>query len=108
MKTIRLFFILIAIFVIFACDKQFEGSTITNAPEISVDESASAFAKILASSMNNSEMLDFIKEMADQRFDGDENFLIMDKIDDKAGACFNNPPMKYNASCEIWFSVFGS
>lgn len=84
MKTIRLFFILIAIFVIFACDKQFEGSTITNAPEISVDESASAFAKILASSMNNSEMLDFIKEMADQRFDGDENFLIMDKIDDKA------------------------
>ena len=84
MEKIRLFSCLIAIFAIFACEKQYEQSTDTTVPDISVDESASAFAKILASSMNNSEMLDFIKEMADQRFDGDENFLIMDKLDDKA------------------------
>lgn len=84
MEKIRLFSCLIAIFALFACEKQYEQSTDTTVPDISVDESASAFAKILASSMNNSEMLDFIKEMADQRFDGDENFLIMDKLDDKA------------------------
>lgn len=82
---IRFFSILIAILAIFACERQHEHITdATAVSDISVDESADAFAKILAASMNNSEMLDFIKEMADQRFDGDENFLIMDKIDEKA------------------------
>ncbi|MBQ8812189.1 MAG: hypothetical protein IJZ70_07755 [Bacteroidales bacterium] len=82
---IRFFFILITIFAIFACERQHEQITdATSVPDISVDESADAFAKILAASMNNPEMLDFIKEMADERFDGDENFLIMDKIDDRS------------------------
>lgn len=83
MKT-KLFIIFFLSLAIIGCNEQAKQNLDIVLPDISVDENADAFAKILSSSMNNHEMLDFIKEMAEERFDGDENFLIMDKIDDKS------------------------
>ncbi len=83
MKT-RIIIGILTILSIIACNEQAKQTPDIVLPEITVDEAADLFAKILSTSMNNPEMLEFIREMSDERFDGDENFLIMDKIDDNA------------------------
>ena len=83
MKT-KLFIIFFLSLAIIGCNEQAKQNLDVVLPDTSVDENADVFARILSSSMNNPDMLDFIKEKSEERFDGDENFLIMDKIDEKA------------------------